>query len=301
MSNATALIASITNIHEAATAFGYAKNINGWERKPKTPMKDHELLFGIINRVTVESDLTSVESMERTTLINQLGGPGHDRLLVRTDVPLLGYHFPTDYRDLDAWELPFVGKHSQVMYVGSSKDHPWMVVDVRDDAVVGFTWGTFEEMFERFVNATHVDMELSYRGWLGDLGTEALKDRHHQALLRHAARTQFERDQLHRKIRVRGKQLTKNLIWIHDTLDTIAVLESGAKDEVLYRLRYHAALNLDSKKTLENVAVSNWGALVEAHRKQMQLNEAALVYRTVNNVEVPYAIWDQSKQLWELL
>jgi hypothetical protein len=303
MSNATALIASITTFEEAATAFGYAKDADGWTRRPKTPMKDHELAFGIVNRVAVENDFTSVESMTRTALVNQLGNPGHDRLLVRTDVPILGYQFPTDYRDLDAWELTFIGKHSQVMYVGGQYNRPWMVVDVRDDEVVGFAWGSFQEMFKRFVNATHVDMEISYRRWLTDLGTDALKDRHHQALNRHAARIKYERDLMHKKIRARGKQLTKNLIWIHDSLDTIAIMESGSSDRsVTYRLRYPAALNsATNKKISKPVVAASWGALVDGHRGQMQTHEAALAYRTVNNVEVPYAIWDQSKQLWELL
>jgi len=310
MSNSTAKIAAVETLSDALIAFGYQKDIEGmWERKAKATVKAHEMEFGILNKVLVADDLVSIEGMSRVCLYNQLNNSSQVRWLMQTDTPMAGVKFPTDYREFDEWKFETIGKFSDVMYVGHKQNEGWMCVDIQDEIVVGFTTGTFKQMFERFCNASMVQLELSFRNWMCQKGTATLNDLYTQQVDRHKAYVNEERRKLERRLAARTKLVVAGSVRIHDSIEMIAeactenpqnvALGEGVNYYLVYMIDHTA--NHAHEENANSLNAKNWENFCIGHTKQKRTNEIAWAYRTVNKHKVPYAIWNPSAMLWELL
>lgn len=314
MSNSTAKIAAVETMTDALVAFGYKlDDDNVWERKAKATVKAHEMEFGILNKVGVADDLVSVESHARICLYNQvqLQRSGYYRWLMQTDTPMIGVKFPTDYRELDKWEFnTHSGRFSDVLYVGqTSADDPWMCVDIQDDVVVGLTVGTFKQMFERFCNASMVQQELAFRTWMCQKGQATLQDLYMQQVDRHKAYAAEERRKLEKRITTRTKMFVAGTVRLHDSLEMIAeaCTDCPQNQELGEGVNYYLVYMADHKadhaheNNSNSLNAKSWENFVLGHAQQKRIGELAWAYRTVNKHKVPYAIWNPSAKLWELL
>lgn len=312
MSNSTAKIAAVETLTDALTAFGHKRDDEGmWVRKPKATVKAHEMEFGIVNQVSVSDDMTSVEGNARVCLFNKLNTSSQYRWLMQTDTPMSGVKFPTDYRNFDQWEYnTHHGRFSDVMYVGqTSPTTGWMCVDIQDDIVVGMAIGTFKEMFERFCNASMVQLELSFRTWLCQKGQATLNDLYMQQVDRHKAFAAEERRRLEKRIDTRTKMFVAGTVRLHDSLEMIAEACTDCPQNVAlnegvnYYLVYMADHKADHahENNSNSLNAKSWENFVLGHAKQKRTGELAWAYRTVNKHKVPYAIWNPSAKLWELL
>ncbi|MNV73292.1 hypothetical protein D3C71_1664310 [compost metagenome] len=180
-----------------------------------------------------------------------------------------------------------------------------MVFDVTDRATKGFATGTFQQMFERFVNATPVDLELSYLCWLRELGADRLRDLHQQAVARAKKEAAIQRKRTEARIQRRLDVVSKGLTDLHDCLEDIIKVEHIGDEvavSITYRIVYMADHQVEREADIStNDTAVELYALMKMHAKAKRLGEIAWVYRSVNNQSVPYAIWNPSSQLWELL
>lgn len=312
MSNSTAKIAAVENLSDALTAFGRKLDSEGiWVRKSRATVKEHEMEFGIVNQVHVADDMVSVESHARVCLFNKLNATT-ERWLMQTDTPMTGVKFPTDYRELDKWEFnTHTGRFSDVMYVGQTSAHDaWMCVDIQDDImVVGLTVGTFKQMFERFCNASLVQQELAFRTWMCQKGQAVLQDLYTQQVDRHKAYAAEERRKLEKRLTTRTKVFVAGTVRLHDSLEMIAEACTDCPQDltlgegVNYYLVYmadHTAEHAHENNS-NSLNAKSWENFVLGHAQQKRTGELAWAYRTVNKHKVPYAIWNPSAKLWELL
>lgn len=313
MSNTTALIASITTIEEACTAFGYGylAEDHVWYRKDKATIANNEMKFGIPKKVRVE-EMAPIDILDHgddddrnfwiPVLSIQQNAKGRTRYLSPTSIPF-DIEFPTDFRTLTHYD--YDEPNGGVMFVGSREGHEWMVFDESDRAVKGFASGTFVEMFERFVNATPIELEMSFLHHLRALGADRLRDLHQQAVARAKQEAAIQRKRTEARIQRRLDVVSKGLMDIHDSLeDIIKVAHIGASEAatITYRIVYMAdhQVEREAENNTNDTTIELYD-LMKMHGKSKRLGEIAWVYRTVNNQSVPYAIWNPSSQLWELL
>lgn len=307
MSNSTALVANITSIEEAAAAFGYQKTSIEWHRKEKATVKTTEGKFGILKRVHLYDDMEAHDGSARLVLcVEGHGARDRSRYLSQVDVTFTDLLFPTDYRA--AVEIDDSPKASLAggMIITHVPQFYWMCFEETQCRVTGFATGNFSEMFERFVNATPIDLELSFRRFLTDMGPATLKDLHQQAVDRTKKLSARIRQRAETAVKKQIAEFNEHVSFIHDSLemqaelDTTQVQNVATTEGIEYRCVYMQ--DHDSPKDEESGPVhSNWHSFVAAHAKSKRLGELAWSYRTVNKYKVPYAIWNPSALLWELL
>lgn len=307
MSNSTALVANITNIEEAAAAFGYQKKDGSWHRKEKATTKATEGKFGMLKRVHLYDDMEAHDGSPRLILCTEgHGARGRSRYLSQVDVTFSDITFPTDYREALKLDDAPVNSLSGGMTVTHVPQFYWMCFDATECRVTGFATGTFADMFERFVNATPTDLELSFRRLLSDMGPEVLNDLHQQAVTRTKKLAARIRQRAEAAVKKQLAEFNMNVEFIHDSLETLAVIDkTQAENAVLTEgIEYRCVFmsDHDSLKGEESGPVqTNWHEFIAAHAKTKRTHELAWAYRTVNKHKAPYAIWNPSAMLWELL
>lgn len=304
MSNSTALIANITTIEQAATAFGYKLIGEEWVRASKDSIKTIEGKFGLLKKMYLDDTMEAHDGSHRIVMYFDQQGKERVRYLSRVDVAFSDVSFPTDHRA--AKELDQYLDDSDGMVVTHVPGTEWMCFETTVGRVTGFVAGSFTTVFERFINSTTIDLELSYRRFLTDLGPATIKDLHEQAVQVLKKRAAKLRKTAEARIQKQIAEFNESMSFLHDCLEMGAEMDDtqpknvATTEGIEYRCVYMQ--DHDSKAAEQSGPVAtNWPGFVAAHAKSKRLGELAWAYRTVNKHKVPYAIWNPSATLWELL